>query len=195
MSTRLDVLCCGAFVTLLLAGCTTSEVGEASLASTDAASPSLPAPPEEELPLAGVDPCSLFTEAQLDELKVNSEPRATQDGRDGPTCSLDVDLTAPYYSYYVEAITTADMQDWVDGERRNTSMTTLSARVAGIPALVHYAKGSSPSDCEVLVGVADGQTLRTQLYPTDPSEFSQEQMCGLATEAATLAVQTLKATR
>ncbi|MBK1784779.1 DUF3558 domain-containing protein [Prauserella cavernicola] len=179
---------------LALAGCSTPQDGEASAAG--GATPEEPSPQRPaELSLDGVDPCSLFTGAQLDELKVNSEPRSSQEGRDGPTCSLDVDRTAPYYSFYVETITGADVADWVDGDRANSSTITQETEIEGFPALVHHADGSSPSDCESLVGVAQGQTLRTQLYPTDPGEFTQEQMCDLAAQAATLAVQTLQATR
>ncbi|PXY34587.1 DUF3558 domain-containing protein [Prauserella sp. PE36] len=195
MSTRPSLLVLGGVLAaLVLAGCASVRDGEASAVGTVTPTQSSAQRPA-ELPLDGVDPCALFTDAQLDQLKVNSEPRTDPEGRDGPTCSLDVDLTAPYYSFYVEAITDADVQEWVDGERENSSMITERTDIEGFPALTHYANSSSPSDCETLVGVAEGQTLRTQLYPTDPSEFTQARMCDLAAQAATLAVQTLQATR
>ncbi|WP_245992317.1 DUF3558 domain-containing protein [Prauserella muralis] len=193
MSTRrsLALLGCAA---VLLTGCTSTEGGTPSPASGDRARPSEPQRRPAELSLEGVDPCTLFTGAQLDELKVNSVPRTTDEGRDGPTCSLDADRTPPYHSFYVEAVP-ADLREWIDGDRHKDVMTSDSIDVLGFPALVTHARDGAASDCETLVGVAEGHTLRTQMYPLDPSAFTQRQMCDLATRVATLAVQNLQATR
>lgn len=181
---------------VLASACTATRTGSASAGPAERAESARPtAERPRELPLTGVDPCSLFSDAQLNELKVNSEPDSRERGREGPMCSLDVDRTAPYHSYYVELVTRADLAEWVEGERAKDVMVTEPADVESYPALLRYARASSPGDCEALVGVAQGQTLRVQLYPTDPSEFSQERMCELARHAATLAVRTLQGRR
>lgn len=179
---------------LLLSACTATDPGQAGAGPvTPARAPELPPRPH-ELSLRGVDPCSLLTEAQLDELEVNSEPRRASEQRDGPTCSLDVDRTKPYYSYYVETITTAGVRSRLGGARADNT-TTQAGQVTGFPALTRYAPGSPPSDCETLVDVADGQTLRVQLYPVTQDAFDQNQLCEMAERAAALALRTLKATR
>ncbi|PRX47483.1 uncharacterized protein DUF3558 [Prauserella shujinwangii] len=186
------MLACAA---LLLTACTAVQHGRAG--ADPAASPAPAGLPERphELSLAGTDPCSLFTAAQLDELGVSGEPRRAAEQRDGPTCALEVDRTEPYHSYYVEVITTADVRAWLDGDRANTGLTTEPTEVEGFPALTRYAPSAPPSDCETFVGVAEGQTLRTQLYPVTPDAFGQRQLCDLSTKAATLAVRTLQKTR
>ncbi|WP_199429321.1 DUF3558 domain-containing protein [Qaidamihabitans albus] len=195
MSTKADHALLACAVLLLATACTSTEAGLAGADPSAApAAPELPRRPA-ELSLRGVDPCRLLSDAQLDELKVTSEPRLATEQRDGPTCSLDVDRTEPYYSYYVETITTADVRAWLDGERANPSTNTEPAEVEGFPALVNHAPGPHPGDCETLVGVAEGQTLRTQLYPVTQNAFDQRQLCDMSTQAARLAVQTLQATR
>lgn len=181
---------------LLLPACIVMQRGEAAAgADSPSAQESTPeAVQDRELSLVGVDPCDLFTDVQLAELGVTSPPESTPESRDGPTCALDGTDTAPHYSYYVELITEADLQEWVDGAYAKPVMITEAVQVEEYPALLHYAQASSPSDCEALVGIAEDQTLRAQLYPLDPSEFSQEQMCELAQDAAAFAVQTLQAT-
>ncbi|RZQ65466.1 DUF3558 domain-containing protein [Amycolatopsis suaedae] len=162
------------------------------------ASPPAPSPAAQrprDLPIAGVDPCSLFTQQQLDELKVTRKPKQLEadDQRDGPTCSLGVSVGQPHYTYYVELIADADLQDWVSGRHAENSMTSEPADVAGYPALTRFARGESPSDCETMVGVAQGQTLRSQMYPVTQGVFDQKQLCDMAKQAATAAVRTLEA--
>lgn len=183
--------------TLLVAACTGDSVTPVDPNAGNPDGTSTPPHPTAqrpaELSLAGVDPCSLFTDPQLDRLKVNSRPRLAEHGRDGRTCALDVDLTAPYYSYYVETITDADLREWTGGEHAKSSVTTTEPiEVAGFPAVTKHADSSAPSDCETYVGVADGQTLRVQIVPTAPDDFTQVELCDMATQAAELAMQTMQ---
>ena len=201
MSTGLKYAVGGVLATVALTGCTSMQEGQAyvvptaeSAASQSAKAAGLPQRPS-ELGLRGVDPCTLLTPAQLDQLKVNSKPRQTQDSADGPSCSFDVDLTKPYYSYGVKAVTNANLDAWLTGTRRKNSMTTVAMVVDGFPALKNFRNSSDPSDCETLVGVADGQTMVVQAFPVTAGTFSQQQLCDLSTQAATLALQTLKAHR
>lgn len=188
----------GVLITLALTGCTTTEAGQAYVAptATSAASQSalaagLPQRPS-ELPFKGIDPCALLTDAQLDQLKVTSKPRQAPDS-DGPSCSFDVNLTKPYYSYGVKTVITADLEAWLTGDRRKSSMTIEPVVVDDYPALKNFRAGGDPSDCETLVGVAKGQTLVLQVFEVTAGAFSQQQLCDLSTQAATLALRTLKA--
>jgi hypothetical protein len=185
--------------TVALTGCTSMREGQAyavptaeSSASQAAKAAGLPQRPS-ELMLRGIDPCTLLTSAQLDQLKVNSEPRQTQDSADGPSCSFDVDLTKPYYSYGITTVTNADLTAWLTGDRRKNSMTAVVIAVDGFPALKNFRDSGDPTDCETLVGVAAGQTMVVQAFPVTAGAFSQNQLCELSTQAATLALQTLKA--
>ncbi|QFU94463.1 DUF3558 domain-containing protein [Amycolatopsis sp. YIM 10] len=192
MSTRLKPLACLA-AGLATVGCGSApEPAPAPATSADAAAPALVARPA-ELRLDGIDPCTLFTEPQLDELKITEEPEPlpADDQREGPTCSLPVAKGEPHYTYYVEAITGADLEAWLTGDRRKSSKNTEPGQVERFPALTHHGRGSSPSDCETLVGVAQGQTLRVQLYPVTRGAFDQRQLCELSAGAAALAVRTL----
>ncbi|GAB3500624.1 DUF3558 domain-containing protein [Amycolatopsis cihanbeyliensis] len=141
-----------------------------------------------ELPLDGVDPCALLGTADLDALGVNSTPR-----RSGAACSFDVDRTEPYYSYVLETMIDTGLDSMPAGARRAHRMLIRRDTVAGFPALTRYRKGRWPSDCQTLVGVARGQTLRAQLYPVSPRAFGLRQLCDMSERVATLAVQTLRA--
>jgi hypothetical protein len=134
----------------------------------------------------------LFTETQLDQLKVNSEPRRAAASKDGLSCSFDVDKTQPYYSYGITAVTSADLGAWLTGARRKNSMTTVPAPVGGFPVLENYRADGDPSDCETLVGVAAGQTLVVQAFPVTGGAFNQQQLCDMSQRAGDLALQTLK---
>jgi hypothetical protein len=182
----------------MLAGCGSTVEGEPYVVPTAQASASQSAkaaelpPRPDQLSLQGVDPCSLLTETQLNQLKVNSQPRRAAASNDGPSCSFDVDKTQPYYSYGITAATNADLGAWLTGVRRKNSMTTEPVPVGGFPALENYRAGGDPSDCETLVGVAEGQTLVVQAFPVTGGAFSQRQLCDMSQQASDLALQTLK---
>ncbi|WP_285487771.1 DUF3558 domain-containing protein [Amycolatopsis taiwanensis] len=179
-----------------LTGCTTTVTGVAvpPSAPSGPSAPSL-APRTRDVSVQGVNPCELLTSQQLDQLKENGAPRPVSPDaqRDGPTCAFDVDATPPTYTYYLEAIATADIEDWVSGAHRKAAMVQRPVDVPGFPALVSYVPAQGGiQDCETLVGVAEGQTLRAQVAPDDAS-FSQDQLCEMSTNLAKVAAQTLLA--
>lgn len=177
---------------ITLGGCTANVGGVAAPAFSTSAAPELPARAK-SLSVQGVDPCTLLTPAQLDQLKENGAPRplAKDVQRDGPTCAFDVDASAPTYTYYLETVPTADVQDWLTGAHHRTSMTQQLVDVPGFPALVDFAPSEGVQDCETIVGVADGQALRAEMAPDDRS-FTQQQLCDMSTTVAKMAVQTLE---
>lgn len=192
MPPRSSAVTAGVLAMITLGGCTANVGGVAAPAFSTSAAPALPARAK-ELSLRGVDPCTLLTAAQLNQLKENGTPRplAKDVQRDGPTCAFDVDAASPTYTYYLETITTADVADWLTGAHHKRSMTQQLVDVPGFPALVNFAPGDGVEDCETLVGVADGQTLRAEMAPDDGS-FTQQQLCDMSTTVAKMAVETLE---
>ncbi|HKN54950.1 MAG TPA: DUF3558 domain-containing protein [Amycolatopsis sp.] len=188
----------GLLATAALAGCSPGTGGTpypvtaaASSATESAMVAQLPKRPA-ELPLAGIDPCDIFAQVSLDELKISAVPRPASDAQDGPTCVLDATRTEPFHSYHLREVP-ADLTEWISGQRRKNSMTTEPKTVGGYPALVNYRAAGQPSDCETLVGVAQGQTLALQAFAVSAGKFTQPQLCEMSAHAAELALQNLKA--
>ncbi|WP_033290131.1 DUF3558 family protein [Amycolatopsis jejuensis] len=180
-----------------VAGCSSGDPGTAypvqtavSSLSQQAKAAALPPRPS-DLPIAGTDPCTLLGQAQLDQLKITSVPRPAADPQDGPTCVFDSNRAEPFHALHLRVVG-ADVQEWLTGKRRKNSMTTAPVSVEGYPALTNYRAAGTPADCEVLVGVAPGQTMAAQAFAVTAGAFSQPQLCGFATQAASLAVQGLK---
>lgn len=190
-------------VTLLsavaLTGCTETEPGQAvppaggGQAASGPQAPSAAIPPRpREIKLDGVDPCKLYSQAQLDQIKVKRQRNKTQDGdafKGSPQCLMDgVDGPASF-DYEVWAITSEGFEPWLSG-KRNVQARLVS--VDGFPAADYHIRGSGGAfDCATAVGVANGQQLMVVFRPTR-NAFSQDQMCQKSEEAATLAMQTLK---
>lgn len=193
MPPKSSAMTVGILAMITLGGCTANVGGAAAPAFSTSAAPELPSRAK-DLSLQGVDPCTLLTAAQLDQLKENGTPRplAKDAQRDGPTCAFDVDAASPTYTYYLETITIADLQDWLTGGHHKTSMTQQLVDVPGFPALVNFAPDAGGvQDCETLVGIADGQTLRAEMAPEDRS-FTHQQLCDMSTTVAKMAVETLE---
>ena len=193
----------------LLTACTTSEAGQAtpggdtgptddsqppsSETSSDPGQPSVDIPPPpRELSLEGLDPCTLFTDAQLAQLKVN-DVRPSDDGGDDiydgmKECTLDADAAEPFTTYDVIAVTDVDVSFWLN-ERRNADAELIS--VAGYPAAQFRTKGTQDADCAIAVGVAKNQHLHVEMFPIS-EDLSQDELCLGSKEAAEMALETLQ---
>jgi hypothetical protein len=193
----------------LITGCTDTEAGKASPTksgeptdepptseTTDSSSgsePTVDVPDRpKDLSLDGVDPCSLFTAAQLAELGVDGKPAPgkSDDQFDAPLCSLDGPQTEPYYSYDVLVITDLGVETWLTG-RRNVDSWLVD--VGGYPAVDFKTKGVEDRDCSTTVDVAEGQQLMVNQFPL--SDVNYEQLCQLSEKAAAMALQTLQTLR
>jgi hypothetical protein len=179
------------------AGCSSADPGTAYPVQTAASAMSqaakasdLPQRPA-DLSLAGLDPCDLLSQIQLDELQITGAPRKAADPQDGPTCVFDAGQAAPFHAYHLR-IVGADVQEWLTGARRKNSMTTAPATIGGYPAITNYRAAGTPSDCETLVGVAKGQTVAAQAFAITAGAYNQQQLCDMSTHAAGLALQNLK---
>lgn len=188
-----------------VAGCTSSQAGQAT-PGTKSSSPSRPAsgspsvrvsipPRPAELKLDGVDPCTLFTDATLNQLQVDRKrPRTngSQHYNGMAECVVD-SIHAPYDTYDVTAATNEDVGEWFTGERNVQS--TLGS-VAGFPAATFWvagANGRQAEACSVGVGVAAGQQLIVDFNNDSKRTYDLTQLCQRAERAAGMAVETLKA--
>jgi len=196
---------------LVTTSCTETEPGESAPTapneSTGDAPPSSDGPPNsssnpvptvevperpQALSLDGVEPCSLFTAAQLAELGIKDAPQkgSSDDQFDAPVCSLEGPSEEPYYSYDVLLITDLGIETWLTG-RRNVDSWLVS--VGGFPAVDFKTKGVEDRDCSTTVDVADGQQLMVNQFPL--SDVNYKQLCQLSEKAAAMALQTLQTLR
>jgi len=159
-------------------------------ASSEGAQPTVEIPDRpKDLSLAGVDPCSLFTTAQLTELGIAGKPKPAKsdDQFHAPLCTLDGPQNEPYYSYDVLVITDLGIDTWLSG-RRNVDSWLVD--VDGYPAVDFKTKGVEDRDCSTTVDVAEGQQLMVNQFPL--SDVDYKQLCQLSEKAATMALQTLQ---
>lgn len=198
-------------IVLALAGCTDSTGGVATpkdpagksqsatgSPSSGGAGPTVAIPPRPaDLPLDSVRPCTLFTNAQLKQLKITDPPSpTTADGElSGPACDLDVTTTDTFYGYEIVAITDKGIDFWLTGTR---NVEARLSTVAGFPAATYWfrgAKGTNTVDCATSVDVSDGQQLMVTADNTSDHSFTLDQLCQMAEKAAGMAVQTLQTSR
>jgi len=199
------LLLAGLLTLAALAGCTTSQAGQAisgdpppSRPSTTSGSPSarVSVPPRPaELRLDGVDPCALFTNAQLAQLQVDRK-RPSKDETppyEGMAlCAID-STKPPFDNYFVTAVTNEGVEAWFTGKRNVQS--TLSS-VAGFGAATFWisgAQGRNADACVVSVDVAAGQQLMVDFDNDSKQTYTLEQLCQKAEQAAGMAVQNLRA--
>jgi hypothetical protein len=188
-----------------VAGCTTSEAGTATpgtnaeSTSTNESQPSTPSsveipPPPRDLSLDGIDPCTMLTEAQQDELKINDVnpnvgDQSIYQGMKG--CLFDADAAEPFITYELVAVTDIDVSFWIN-EERNADGKLIS--IGDYPAAEFHIKGGADVDCAVAVGVAKNQHLHVEIVPYGV-ELTGEQLCEGSRQLAEMALQTLQTMR
>lgn len=199
-----------AVTAVFLAGCTVSEAGSATPGgdgtstngseseTQESSSPSsadIPPPPQ-DLSLDGVDPCTLFTDAQRSQLRIDDV--RPSDGGDAGTiykdmkqCTLDATAEEPFHSYDVVAVTDVDMSYWLN-EDTNADAELIS--IAGYPAAKFHIKGGGTYDCAVALGVAKNQHLHVEMASLS-DDATGEQLCQGSEQAAEMALQTLQTLR
>lgn len=183
----------------LLLGCTPESEGEdvikpdPQIGDTEASAVAELAERPADLSLSGVDVCALFSRADLDRLKVSSKPRpGSVEG--AANCTLSQHSTEPMYDLLVSAVPDAGVEAWITGRKaRPDAMTATPVTVAEFPAvLVHPPSPDGSVECEVAVGVAQGQALHVRFGTGYRSEIEQQQACELSQRAAAAAVGALR---
>jgi hypothetical protein len=192
----------------LVAGCTTSEAGvpvpgdPTTGSSSDSGSTDAPGssateipPPPKDLSLDGLDPCTLFTDAQQAQLGIDDFRTGVSGGttiyKDMKNCALDKEKAEPFYSFDVVAVTNVDVDYWIN-QPHNVDVTLIS--IGGYPAAEFKTKGTEGADCAVALGVAKNQHLHVEFVPLS-EDYEQDQLCQRSEQAAEMALQTLQTLR
>jgi hypothetical protein len=179
---------------LLLAGCSTG--GQASPAdppATQQASPttvSLPPRPR-DVPIDGVDPCTLLTREQRAELRLDQPPRLSREPSllyPGEVSRCSIRGNEPAISVSISVVTTAGIEFWTSG---GAAAGIRPIDVAEFPAL-EATSHVVDDGCNVIVDVAPGQLLDIQSRSAgaDPP-IRLEQLCHDAERAAGLVMDSL----
>ncbi|HEY7597435.1 MAG TPA: DUF3558 domain-containing protein, partial [Actinophytocola sp.] len=154
------------------------------------ADPTVEIPPRPaDLPLEDVEPCSLFTKPQLTQLGIDKEPESGEgDGQlKGPTCTIEISSTEPFYSFTAQLITDQGIEPWLTG-KRNVDAWLVS--VAGYPAVDFKTKGVDDQECFTTVDVAEGQQLLVDVSPLEDVDYRK--LCPMSEQVAGMALQTLQ---
>lgn len=142
-----------------------------------------------QLKLEGVQPCSLLTAAQLKQFKVDRPSLTTSKDQGAPAC--DFFGTKVGGSYRVTTQAHDGIDSWTNGSRPGTTKEVAS--VEGFPAVGHVMDADQ-GGCDVVVDVADGQSLVVilEILPGSESDFPEK--CEGARQFADAAMKTLLAT-
>jgi Protein of unknown function (DUF3558) len=149
-------------------------------------------PRPRDIKLDGVDPCKLFTKAQLDQIKVSRQRGSVQSEevfKNAPVCQMDGEDNKVFFDYEAWLVTTEGIEPWLSG-KRNVDAKLVS--VEGFPAATYKLRGTTHFACETAVSVANGQQLMIQFRPTNRDVFTQDQMCQKSEQGASLAMRTLQ---
>lgn len=153
-------------------------------------------PRPRDLSLDGVEPCSLLTQPQLDELrtemKLDTPPRSytSKDSHyQAPTCGLE-QSREPFDSIDLMVVTSEGAEAWLSGSR-NVDAWVVS--VDGYPAVDYKLMGSDDVECVTSVDVADGQQMIVDFIPLQRRDY--EQLCQTTEQVAAMALQTLQTLR
>lgn len=145
-----------------------------------------------ELPVAGVDPCKLYSRAALRELRISQRPRAGS-AAGAKTCTLSQQRAKPMYDLLVTAYPDTGVETWISGRMaRPDAMTAEPFTVDGFPAVRIAPSKKPPGECEVAVGVAQGQAVHVRFGTPFRDEFDNAKACELAARAAAAAVSALR---
>lgn len=146
----------------------------------------LPARPA-ALPITGVNPCDLLTEAQRATLNV-VRARETKEDTEAE-CSFTVETESRNIDVRVVADTREGADAWLKGDRNVDAETTT---VDGFGAARFWLKGTSGSDCTTAIDVADGQNLQVGLL-IPGQQWTRDKLCETTDRFAAAALATLRA--
>ncbi|MCI2419113.1 DUF3558 domain-containing protein [Saccharopolyspora sp. K220] len=192
---RLSVLFTAGTLTLTGCGLWQSEPTSDTAAPPPPPPPTTSAPPPLpprpfELGLDGVDPCTLLTPDQREQLGFDREPLPDSEAGFGDAATCSYRNTTAKVGARLALITTEGMGVWTDDTAQVEASPVV---IGGFPALVIKTPGLDLS-CNVAVDVAEGQHLDV-LYRDDGGQPPPpvDQLCAGAQRVAEDAVATLAA--
>jgi hypothetical protein len=159
---------------MMVAGCTTSQAGQADPAAAgrptstyqapaNGASNVTLAPRPHDVPLTGVQPCDLLTAAQRGTLKVRAGVKGlpAQLTDNSPTCNFPFADNTPGAEYTVTVDTVSGVQRFLDPTLANN---VKQVTVGGFPALdITLTPPDLLQGCTTAVSVANGQMFTVDL--------------------------------
>lgn len=186
----------GGLVVALLAACSgqqqpgqaTPAASSGTIAPTHLSTLSLPPRPR-NVPLTGIDPCSLLTSAQQHALGVDPGVEGQPDVNwHDPQCGFQLTNPGTLPSYNVQTVTNEGIQYWLDPLLANN---TRPVDIGGFPAVDVTSKATVSNSCQTVVSVADGQMLIVQ-FDFPPISTTAAQSCVSTEQVASAAIATLQ---
>lgn len=196
---RMVAVVVSAVVAGALTACTTAEPGSAGAAGTpstyraptnDPGSVTLPPRPR-DVPVRGVDPCTLLTAAQRPGLGVlaGTPGQAATQFPGATTCDYRSSDGTPGAVFAVSTVTGAGVAAWLDPTLADN---VRQVSVGGFPALDATTKGTDLlHGCTTAVSVATGQMLTVQ-WGLPPRGTTTAQSCARTEQVAGAAMTTLQ---
>jgi Protein of unknown function (DUF3558) len=144
--------------------------------------------------LDGLDPCTLFTNAQLAQLKLDKKRSRVSEAasyKGMKDCALE-SLRAPFDSYSALAATNEGIEPWLTGKR---NVEAKLSSVSGFAAATYWFRGAhdhNTADCTTSVDVAQGQSLIVSADNDGKQTYTLDELCQRAEQAAGMAIQTLQ---
>lgn len=171
-------------VILMITGCGRGPATTTPDTGTPTPSPQAIHRPK-ELPLDGVDPCTILTEQQRKQFELDEDPRPGGVVSEGDTVCLISKTTTPSRSLQITTIP------------RNFEITEImegkGITVGGYPAIESVlGETGNPGGCTQYINVANGWTLDFQLVP-NRNEFDRQRLCGMTAQIAETALSNLRA--
>jgi hypothetical protein len=187
-----------------LAACTSIGGAPLPAAGNTPSSPgtaaSLPPRPK-DLKIDGIDPCILLTKPQQQQLGLDRDPRPDNandtkeiDRFGNRGCSFDKTASEPRYGYLIVPVPQEGADAWLTQKRNATAKPVDAEGYGALELHLPLPPGRTEQGpfCEVVVDVAQGQSLTVQFSQITRGAFSHDQLCERARQGAGLAVQTLR---
>jgi hypothetical protein len=182
---------------VVVAGCsTTSDPGQAEPTKTTSGAASTTITRPKDLKTAGVDPCSLLTDAQMAQMNITHKTAGPGHDEGGSTTSCSYSVLKPAtYVLNVSIDSKRGVETWLSGTYEGQDLRQLT--VGSYPAvqtLLINEKFTDPyaTACSTFVSTAAGQELNVAIIQT-ANGLTTTQMCDLSKQAAGLAFTTLQA--
>jgi uncharacterized protein DUF3558 len=122
------------------------------------------------LPLNGLAPCELFTEAVRQQFELVGTPSSVKDGRGQPECLMQ---SAGHGGFIITAAHSEGMERFENIPEQVGTARRLT--IAGFPA-AELRDARQPSACLIGIDVADGQHIGV-FVTDDPKGGTQDEIC------------------